>query len=323
VDSTADRRPPAWDPAAVSIGGKAVSRIGMGCNSMGTRLGRAASIDLLRRAVDSGVTFFDTADVYGMGVSEEVLGVALAPYRRQVVIATKFGAEMTGEPSGRGGSPAWVRTAAEASLRRLGTDHIDLYYLHRPDPDVPVTETLGAVGGLIDAGKVVAAGVSAADPDLIRAADRGATGGLRFDVVQNEYSLLERGAERGALPVCRELGIGFVPYFPLASGVLAGRYTSPEALPATARLADHRGLRERYLNDATAPVIAGIGAVARRAGHAVSSVAIAWLLSRSGVTSVIAGATSEDQLRSNVAAGSVELAVEDLAELDRLTRDRS
>lgn len=305
-----------WDPASRSIAGTTISAVGMGCNSMGTRLDRQASISLLRGAVDRGITFFDTADVYGMGVSEEVVGEALRPMRDEVVIATKFGGVMTGDPAGSGGSPAWVRTAAEASMRRLGVEHIDLYYLHRLDPEVPIDETLGALADLVAAGSIAASGVSKADESTIRATAATARDDTGFDFVQNEYSLLERSAEEGELEAARLLGLGFVPYFPLASGVLSGGYVSADDLPATSRLTDSRTLRERYLNDATAAVVGAVRRVAERREVSMAQVAIAWLLSRSGVTSVIAGATTPMQVADNVGAASVRLTAEDLADLD-------
>jgi aryl-alcohol dehydrogenase-like predicted oxidoreductase len=220
----------------------AVSTLGIGCNAFGSRIDQAQTTAVVDAAIEHGVTFFDTADVYGLGQSEQLLGTALAGRRDQVVIATKFGMDMegvNGQDDGRRGTADYVRTAVEASLRRLGTDHIDLYQLHTPDPSTPLEETLGALTELVVEGKVRAIGSSNLQAwQAVDAAWISRTEGLEsFVTAQNEYSLYNRTAEVELVPACLALGVGILPYFPLAYGLLTGKYTRGQAAPEGTRLA--------------------------------------------------------------------------------------
>ncbi len=260
-----------------------------------------------------GPPFFDTADVYGMGLPEEVLGKALRTRRDEVLIATKFGREMSGTPAGEGASAEWARASAEASMRRLGTDYIDLFCLHIPEENTPIGETMAALSDLVREGKVKAIGTSAVDNRLLTESDRTAQAGgfEHFSFVQNEYSLLDRDIEDNVLPACLRMGVGFIPYFPLASGVLAGAYMDPDNLPERARLSQLTELRSRYLNASTLPFIGWIADFAASIDRSMSRVAIGWLLSRPGVISAIAGATSEEQVLTNAKAATNPLSSRD------------
>jgi aryl-alcohol dehydrogenase-like predicted oxidoreductase len=287
--------------------GPQVSRVGLGCNNFGRRIAFERTRQVVDAAIETGVTFFDTADVYGDGDSERFLGELLRGRRDRVVLATKFG---HGDP--RGGSRAHVLEAIDASLERLRTDHVDLCYYHRPDGVTPLAETLGAMHELVDAGKARYLGVSNFSAEQLREADALArTEGSPLVALQNEYNLLRRDAERDTLPVCRELGIGFVPYFPLASGVLSGKYRRGEPDPPGSRL---EGRVAHDVFDRIAP----LEELARTRGRTLLELAIAVLASQPGVASVIAGATSAEQVRANAAAGEWELSKDDLAELATL-----
>ena len=292
-----------------------VSIVGLGCNNFGRRLDLEATRAVVDAALDQGVTFFDTADTYGTGRSEELLGEVLEGRRDRVVLATKFGMDMH---DGRGprGSRAYIEHAVEASLTRLRTDVIDYYWYHQPDGTTPIAETLGTLDALVRAGKVRAIGASNFDAAQLRAADATARrdGLTPFTAVQNQYSLLKREAERDALPVCRELGIGFVPFFPLASGLLTGKYRPGEAGPPGARLSDRGQI-------ASAAEFALIGALEEYAAERelpLTDVAIGALLADDAVTSVIAGATSPEQLRANAAAARWMPDEDDLTALRRV-----
>ncbi|CAN5320081.1 hypothetical protein BH18GEM1_BH18GEM1_21060 [soil metagenome] len=220
------------------IGSLEVSIVGLGCNNFGRRLNKKDSAAVVNAALDAGITLFDTADIYGDGRSEEFVGRALGSRRDSVVIATKFGSSMKGR--GKGASAAYIRKTIEASLRRLGTDRIDLYQLHEPDETVPIEETLGALDELVRAGKVHEIGCSNFTTDQIREADAAVRGGARFASVQNEYNLLNREPEQGVLAECERLGLAFLPYFPLASGLLTGKYCRGRPAPKGSRLAEKR-----------------------------------------------------------------------------------
>ncbi len=299
------------------IGSLAVSVVGLGCNNFGTRLDDKGSAALVSAALEAGVTLFDTADIYGRGRSEEQLGKALGPRRGGVVIATKFGMEMG---NGRkGASPAYVRRAAEDSLRRLRTDYIDLYQLHRPDPATPVAETLGALDELVKAGKVREIGCSYFTARELREAE-GAAGGdarARFASVQNEYSLLHREPEGGVLAECERQQLAFLPYYPLASGVLTGKYHRGSAPPRGTRLTTNPEWARRFLTAANVAAVERLSAFAAARGHTVLELAVSWLLSRPVVASVIAGASTPAQLKANVAAAGWPLTAADLADVDR------
>lgn len=294
------------------IGSLEVSVAGLGCNNFARKLDQAASTDVVRAALESGVTFFDTADRYGYGDrpfsgagrSEEFLGQALGSRRGDVAIATKFGLPMSDDPAEAGAGRDWVHRACERSLRRLGTDYIDLYMIHFPDPATPVEETLGALSELVQAGKVREIGCSNYTADLLREAEAISRdkGYARFVTVQNEYSLLRREAEEEVLPLVEEYGISFLPYFPLASGLLTGRYSKNQPPPPGSRLAMWTPRDHFALTDETLDRVELWSDFAAARGRTVLELAVAWLLSNPQVSSVIAGATSPDQVRSNAAA---------------------
>lgn len=282
-----------------------LSRVGLGTNNFGRRLDLQATRAVVDAALDAGVTHFDTADIYGGGDSERFLGEILKDRRDQVFLATKFGMA-----EGGGGSPEYVRRAIDASLERLQTDHVDLYYYHRPDGVTPVAETVAAMQELVEAGKAGALGVSNFDPDQLREA----AGAAPVLAVQNEYSLLERGAGADVLPAARELGVGFVPYFPLAKGLLTGKYRRGEPAPEGTRLHD----RQELLTEERFDQLEALERFAAERGHSLLELAIAALASEPGVLSVIAGATKPEQVRANAAAAEWHLNASDLAHLHEL-----
>jgi aryl-alcohol dehydrogenase-like predicted oxidoreductase len=288
--------------------GLRVSRVGLGCNNFGRRLDLQGTRAVVEEALAAGITFLDTADVYGDGDSERFLGEILADRREQVVLATKFG--FGGGGQSPRGSREFIRQSLDASLERLRTDHIDVYYYHRPDGVTPMGETVTALRELVDEGRVRAIGISNVTVDqLDEAVEAGPVA-----VVQNEYSLLERSVEGDVLPRCRELGVSFIPYFPLASGLLTGKYRRGEPAPRGSRL---EGRPERLTNKAFDRIDALEG-FARARGHTLLELAIAGLGSDPAVASVIAGATTPEQVRENAAAAEWELSEADLAELRSL-----
>jgi aryl-alcohol dehydrogenase-like predicted oxidoreductase len=298
------------------IGSLEISVVGLGCNNFGARLDAAATAEVAHAALDAGINFFDTADIYGGTKSEEYLGRALKDRRHEVVLATKFGMEV--DPQRKGARPEYVRQAVEDGLRRLATDHIDLYQLHRPDPTVPVADTLGALDELVKAGKVREIGCSNFDPGQLDEAENAArkAGGARFVSVQNEYSLLHREPENGVLAACERLGLAFLPFFPLSSGLLTGKYRKGQPVPSGSRLGE--GRYSRLLNEDNLDKVEKLIAFAESRGHTVLELAFSWLLSRPAVASVIAGATSTRQIHSNIAAAGWKLTEEELAEVDRI-----
>ena len=302
-----------------NIGKLDVSVVGLGCNNFGGRIDEAATKRVVNAALDAGITLFDTADIYGGTLSEEYLGRALGSRRDEAVVATKFGGPIDEERKG-GASAAYIARAVEDSLRRLGTDRIDLYQLHFPDAATPFDETLEALDALVRAGKVLEIGGSNFSAEQIDdttriSADRGFA---RFVSVQNEYSLLRRGPERfGVLDACERNGVGFIPYFPLASGVLTGKYQRHEQPPAGTRLAGMPAARvEDALSDKVFDRVEALDAFARDRGHSLLELAIAWLLARPAVTSVIAGATKPEQAQANAAAAGWLLTDDDLRAVD-------
>ncbi len=303
------------------IGSLEVSLVGLGCNSFASRIDASETQAVVDAAFDVGITLFDTADVYGAGGgSEELLGRALGSRRDEVVVATKFGAELDDEH--RGAHPAYVRTACEASLRRLDVDHLDLYQLHRPDPDVPIDETLGALDELVRAGKVREIGHSNLTAVEAEAAQAAAVreGTARFVCAQDHWNLLERDVEDGVLQAVERHGLAVLPYFPLASGLLTGKYTSGEEQDPRWRL--NMLPEERRADRMTKERLAWareLEALARDAGHTLLELAMSWLASRSPVASVIAGATRPEQVHANAAAVGWQLDEETLAEIDRIT----
>ena len=300
--------------------GLTVSAVGIGCNNFGRRVDQDGTNAVVRQALDSGVTLFDTADIYGLGSSEEMLGLALGSERENVVVATKFGMDMQGANGpdwGVRGSRRYVRKAVEASLRRLGTDWIDLYQLHRPDPQTPIDETLAALDELVREGKVRYLGSSNFTGWQVVDADwtARAAGTSRFVSAQNEYSLLERDVEEDLVPACEHVGVGVLPFFPLASGLLTGKYRRGEPAPEGTRLAS---MGER-LDAADWDTIEALEAYAAQRGLRPIDVAIGGLAAQPAVASVIAGATRPEQVVDNVRAGLWEPTAEDLAELDGIT----
>lgn len=298
--------------------GLRVSTVGIGCNAFGTRIDAAAVRGVVDAALEAGITLFDTADIYGQGQSEELLGQALGDRREDVVVATKFGMDMQGANGpdwGARGSRRYIRKAVEASLRRLGTDWIDLYQMHRPDPVTPVEETLAALHELVLEGKVRYLGSSNFSGWQVVDADWTArtSGSSRFISAQNKYSLLDRAVEEELVPACETVGVGILPFFPLEYGLLTGKYRRDQAPPAGSRLAaDSQAQR---LAGADWDEIGRLEAFAAERDLTVLQVAIGGLAAQPAVSSVIAGVTSADQVRSNAEAGLWEPTAEDLAEL--------
>ena len=298
------------------IGSLEVSVVGLGCNNFGRRLDEAATRSVVDAALDAGVDFFDTADVYGETDSETFLGRVLQGRRDRVVLATKFGSKVA--EGKQGARPEYVRQALEDSLRRLRTDHVDLYQLHRPDPTVPIADTLGALAEAVRAGLVREIGCSNFTAEQIAEAEAAvAPGAPRFVSVQNELSLLRRGAEKDVLPACRERGLAFLPYFPLFSGLLTGKYRRVLPLPEGTRITGNPRW-EQHLTEANLDLIEDLAAFAEQRGKELVDLAFAWLLAKPEVASVIAGATSAEQVQRNARAGTWELTPEDLSALDEL-----
>ena len=302
-----------------SLGSLSVSVVGIGCNNFGKRLDQAATSAVVAAALDAGVNFFDTADVYGETLSEVYLGQALGARRDEAIIATKFGMPL--DDTHFGARPEYVRAACEDSLRRLGTDHIDLYQLHYPDDTVPIEDTLGALAELVAAGKVREIGCSNLSADQLRAAVSAAEDHPAFVSIQNQYSLLARGPEDdGVLAACRDLGIGFLPFYPLANGLLSGKVRPGEAVPEDSRLAHMPADRSvHWLSDEMRERVNVLVAYADEDGIPILTLAFSWLLAHDEVASVIAGASNPDQVRANAAAATT-LSAEVLARLDDLTR---
>jgi aryl-alcohol dehydrogenase-like predicted oxidoreductase len=302
--------------------GLRVSVVGLGCNNFGGRIDLEAARKVVHRALDLGITLLDTADIYGeRGGSEEALGAILGDRRKDIVLATKFGGAMNDAETLKGASRRYIHTAVDASLRRLKTDSIDLYQLHFPDPLTPVEETLRALDDLVRAGKVRYIGSSnlpawqVVEADWIAREQRL----TRFVSVQDEYSLVAREVEKDVLPVVQAYGLGFLPYFPLASGLLTGKYRVGAAAPEGTRLALVQRLAERYLTNANLDRAQALGEFAERRGHSMLELAFSWLLSHRPVSSVIAGATRVDQVERNAAAAEWALSPDELAEIDRIS----
>jgi aryl-alcohol dehydrogenase-like predicted oxidoreductase len=304
----------AMDHKPLGNSGLRVSVVGLGCNNFGRRCDAAQTRAIVAKALDLGITLFDTADAYGPGgLSEEYLGKALEGRRGEIVLATKFALPMGEGPMQRGGSRRWVMQAAEASLRRLGTDWIDLYQMHFPDAGTPIEETLRALDDLVRQGKVRYVGCSNFTGwQVVESAWTAKTHGLSpFVSAQNQYSLLERGIERELVPACTAYGVGVLPYFPLASGMLTGKYRRGEKVPEGTRLSTPRF--QAVLNERNFDRVEKLEGFAHDAGHSLLELAFSWLAVQPHVASVIAGATSPEQLEQNARSAGRKLSSEELA----------
>lgn len=302
---------------SVGDSGLRVSVVGVGCNAFGARIDYNQTKAVVDAAIEHGITLFDTADSYADGTSEEYLGRALGSRREDVIVATKFGmGDHDAEHFGTHGSRRYVRRAVEASLRRLGTDYIDLYQLHRPDPITPIEETLEAMSELVAEGKVLYLGSSNLTAWQVTDADWTArsSGLQRFVSAQNEYSLYNRAAEDELVPACEHAGIGVLPYFPLAYGLLTGKYSRGEAAPEGSRLASQTA----RLEGADWDRIEALQGYADARGLSLLTVAIGGLAAQPAVPSVISGATRPEQIAANVEAAQWQPTASDLAELDEL-----
>ncbi|MEW6142345.1 MAG: aldo/keto reductase [Chloroflexota bacterium] len=303
--------------------GLKVSRIGLGCNNFGWWADEATSATVVHRALDLGVNFFDTADWYDRGHSEEFLGKALTGRRQQVVIATKFGAAMGDSPNEKGGSRYYVMKAVEESLRRLQTDYIDLYQMHMPDQTTPIEETLRTLHDLIGSGKVRYIGCSNfAAWQLSDALWTSRSLGLHsFITIQVQYNLLLRGIEKELVPCCQTNKIGVIPWGPLQGGFLTGKYHKGEPPPAGARLSKKMPLYDRIIKETTYDKVSRLEKFASKCGHTVAELAIAWLLAKPWVNTVIPGARNVDQVSANVTASNWKLTAEEVAEADSLSSE--
>ena len=301
--------------------GLRVSTVGIGCNNFGSRIDTKTTAEVIDKAIDLGITLFDTADVYSnRGGSETAMGEVLGAKRQKIVLATKFGLQM--DEGGReiGASRGYIMRAVEASLRRLKTDYIDLYQIHRPDSRTPLEETLRALDDLVRQGKVRYIGCSNHPAwQVVEALETSRRCNLHsFVSAQDELSLLIRDADRELIPALGRYRMGLLPYFPLACGLLTGKYAKG-ALPQGARLTEMKRYSDKYLNDRNWRVVDELTAFAQKRGHTLLELAFSWLLARPAVASVIAGATSAAQVEANVKAASWALTADDLAEVDRIT----
>jgi aryl-alcohol dehydrogenase-like predicted oxidoreductase len=302
--------------------GLQVSVVGLGCNNFGGRLDEAQTKTVIDKCVEEGITLFDTSDIYGgRGKSEEFMGPALKPHRRDIVIATKAAGAMGEGPYWGGLSRKYLIEACEASLRRLQTDYIDLYQVHFPDPKTPIDETLHALDDLVRDGKVRYIGSSnfkawqVVEADFVSKAEHMS----RFISAQNEYSLLQRGPEAELLPACEKYGVGLLPYFPLASGFLTGKYRPDQAAPEGTRLgAANSPMAARILNEGNFEQLVKLEQFAEARGHTMIELAFSWLASKPVVGSVIAGATKPEQVEQNAKAADWRLTAEEMAEVDEI-----
>ena len=306
---------------SLGTSGPEVSLVGLGTNNFGGRIGRDAARLVLHKALDLGVTLIDTADVYGnKGGSEEILGGLLGARRESIVLATKFGLPMDNGAL-RGASRRYIMQAVEASLRRLNTDWIDLYQLHRSDPKTPIEETLRALDDLVKAGKIrfiACSNLSAAQLEQAQAVSA-AQGLSSFVTCQDEYNLLDRDIEKDRVAVMRKHGLGLLPYFPLASGLLTGKYKSGAPMPAGSRLATSAHHADGLINAHNWSIVENLRAFAARQGRSLLELAMSWLASRPFISGIIAGATKPEQVEQNVAAVGWTLSPAELVEIDRIT----
>jgi aryl-alcohol dehydrogenase-like predicted oxidoreductase len=302
--------------------GLQVSVAGLGCNNFGMRLDIEGTRKVVHAALDHGITLFDTADIYGnKGGSETQLGEVLGPRRKDIVLATKFAMPMDEAGRLKGGSRRYIMSAVEASLKRLRTDWIDLYQMHRFDPETPIEETMRALDDLVTAGKVRYVGCSNFSSwqvsDAIWTARQ--TNTVRFVSAQDEYSLVVRDHEKELIPALKHYGVGLLPYFPLACGLLTGKYRRNAPMPADGRLTLTQRHQDRYMTDTNWTIVERLEDFARSRGKGLVDIAIGWLAAKAPVASVISGATSAQQIEANVAAAQWVPSHEDVAEIDRLS----
>ncbi|MBL8698521.1 MAG: aldo/keto reductase [Alphaproteobacteria bacterium] len=303
--------------------GLLVSAVGLGCNNFGGRIDLEATRKVVHRAIDLGITLLDTADIYGnKGGSETLMGEVLGARRKEIVLATKYAKPMDDAGRKRGASRRYIIEACEASLRRLKTDWIDLYQQHEPDPETPIEETLGALDDLVRQGKVRYIGCSNLPAWQVVEAQHVARAAGRepFISCQDEYSLVVRGLEKELMPAMERYGLGLLPYFPLASGLLTGKYKRNAAMPAGARLTNTPRLADTYMTEANWTIVERLEAFCAERGRTMLELAFSWLLARPTVTSVIAGATRPEQLEQNVKAAEWRLSAEELKTIDEITR---
>jgi aryl-alcohol dehydrogenase-like predicted oxidoreductase len=303
--------------------GLRVSLVGLGCNNFGGRIGLEATRAVVDSAIACGITLFDTADIYGeRGGSETLLGEVLGARRKEIVLASKFGMEMDDSGTRVGGSRRWIMRAVEDSLTRLKTDWLDLYQYHRPDPLTPIDETLRAFDDLVRQGKVRYIGCSNMPAWQVATAQWTARdlGLLPFASAQDEYSLVVRDAEKDLIPALTHYGMGLLPYFPLASGLLTGKYRRNAPMPEGARLTNTQRLAHRYLTDSNWQKAEQLADFAEARGHSMVELAFSWLAAQPVVSSVIAGATRPEQIEANVKAAGWKLTAEDMAAIDAITK---
>jgi aryl-alcohol dehydrogenase-like predicted oxidoreductase len=301
-----------------------VSALGLGCNNFGVRTDLPAARNIVAAALDAGINFFDTADVYGLrGGSETILGEVLGPRRKDIFLVSKFGVAMDDEGKRKGGSARYVASAIEASLKRLKTDWIDLYYYHRPDPATPLEETLRALDALIAQGKVRYIGCSNMTAAQLAESQRIAreNGLHRFIVAQDQYNLLSRQIETDLIPAMQAQRLALIPYFPLASGMLTGKYTAGAPAPAGSRMT-HKRYADRFYNDENFHIVEKLRAFCAERNRSLIELAFGWLLSKPLVGCVIAGASAPEQVHQNAMAIGWRLSDAEMAEVDRLSAKR-
>ena len=302
--------------------GLRVSTVGLGTNNFGFRMDEESSLRVAKFAVDQGINFFDTANSYGRGLSEERIGKALVGIRKDVIIATKVGNPMGDGPNDKGASRHHIMQQVEDSLRLLQTDYIDLYQIHRPDANTPIEETLRALDDLVRQGKVRYIGGSNYNGWQTAEAvlTSNALGLAQFVTMQPEYNMLNRSIETELLPFCDKYNIGILPFLPLASGFLTGKYLQGQEAPEGTRLAGNERAQQNTLTDKNFRILSGLSKFAEDSGHPMVELAIAWLLARPAVSSVIAGATKEEQITANVKASDWDLTEAEMEELDTLLK---
>jgi len=296
-----------------------VSVVGLGCNNFGWKIDAKGSRTVIDKAIEVGINFFDTSDSYG--ASEDIIGEVLGARRKDIVLATKFGSPLDAEGKKKGASRSYILSAVESSLRRLRTDWIDLYQLHFPDPTTPIEETLRALDDVVKQGKVRFVGCSNLSAEqLIEAQETASKIGVQgFISTQNEYSVLVRGLEKQLQPQIERYGLGLLPYFPLANGVLTGKYKPGQPIPKDARLADAPDFFDSYRDPKQWERAQQLEALAEKEGRTVLELAFSWLAARPAVSSIIAGATKPQQVEQNAKAAEWRMSKEDLAAVDRIT----